>query len=179
MIAGKVLQVPRVAAGPLPWYDWLRERTGYAALDFIGLDINYNKHWSHGLEIRVFDQMPAVALRSVLEQVVVLCDVARTRVAVTDRGLGGRVVADPRRSRAWQEAAGSALLEGAGWRVAPEYVNAFCAAAGISVEHKEPMVAADALRFVVAELGSAVGDGYCQQVMTTGATVGPRGWWCA
>ncbi len=173
MIAGKVLQIQRSAAGPLPWYDWLRERTGYAALDFIGLDINYNKHWSHGLEIRVFDQIPMESLRAVLEQVVVLCDVARTRVSVAERGVGGRIVADPRRSRAWQEAAGSALLEGVGWRVAPEYVNAFCSAAGITVEHKEPMAVGDALRVVMEALRSASGDGYCQRVMN-GETPGGR-----
>lgn len=168
MVAGKLLQMPRPATGVLPWYDWLLERTGYARLEFIGLDLNYNKHWSHGLEIRLFDQMPMGALREVLEEVVLLCDVARTRVAGAGRGVGGRIVADPRRCRAWQAAAGSALLDGGRWHVGPEYVNAFCAAAGVVVEHKEPMTVGDAVRIVLEALRSAEGDGYCQRVMGGG-----------
>jgi hypothetical protein len=160
MTPGKILQIPRPG---MPWYDWLLERTEYARLDFVGLDLNYNKHWSHGLEIRIFDQMPMEALRGVLEEVVVLCDVARTRV---------RAVTDPRRARAWQEAAGSALLEGAGWRVAPEFLNAFCSAAGLTVEHKEPMSVGDARRFVVGALrDGGSGDRFCQQHFGSGAVV--------
>ncbi len=160
MTPGKILQIPRPA---MPWYDWLLERTGYARLDYVGLDLNYNKHWSHGLEIRIFDQMPMEALRGVLEEVVILCDVARTRV---------RAVTDPRRARVWQEAAGLALLEGAGWRVAPEFLNAFCSAAGLTVEHKEPMSVGDARRFVVGALRDrGSGDGFCQRHFGRGAVV--------
>jgi len=54
MDRGKILQIPRSSAGPLPWYDWLHARSMYAPLDVIGLDINFNKHWSHGLELRFF-----------------------------------------------------------------------------------------------------------------------------
>jgi hypothetical protein len=168
MTAGKILQMPR---GPLPWYDWLAERTGYARLDYIGLDLNYNKHWSHGLEIRIFDQMPMADLRLLLEEVVILCDVARARVAAT-RGDGRRAVADPRRSLAWQAAAGSALLEGADWRVEPEYVNAFC---GGEMEHKEPISVGDAHRLVMEALRAEGGDRYCWQVMCEGV---PRGYGC-
>jgi hypothetical protein len=170
MTPGKILQIPRPA---VPWYDWLLERTGYTRLEFVGLDLNYNKHWSHGLEIRIFDQMPTAALRGVLEQMVVLCDVARTRVAGAGRGVGGRVVADPRQCRAWQEAAGSALLEGGGWRVGPEYVNAFCDAIGVGSrleDRKEPMTVPAALEAVMSALRAGSGDGYCQRVMLGGGT---------
>jgi len=151
MPTGKILQIPRGDAGPLPWYDWLATRaTGYAPLDVIGLDLNYSKHWAHGLELRFFDQMPAAALREVLEGVVVLCDVARARL------MRGRcAVPDPRRSRVWQEAAGLALWEGAGWSVAPEFLNTLLEGAGAraSAGLKEPLGAREALATVLAALG--------------------------
>jgi hypothetical protein len=171
MVAGKILQVSRTVAGPLPWYDWLAERTGYTRLDYVGLDLNYNKHWSHGLEIRLFDQMPVAALRTVLEEIVVLCDVARTRVAA------GRMMPNPRRSAAWQVAAGAAILEGEGWRVEPEFVNEFCEGAVPGL--KEPMTVADAQRIVMDALRAGSGDRYCQRVMMGGAVPAVSGGGCS
>jgi hypothetical protein len=161
MPTGKILQIPRAAAGPLPWYDWLATRaTGYAPLDVIGLDLNYSKHWAHGLELRFFDQMPAAALRKVLEGVVVLCDVARALW----RRRGG--IPDPRSVRVWQEAAGWALWEGAGWSVAPDFLNALLKAggAGGAAGLKEPLGVQEALATVLKAL-RGVGDGYCWRVM--------------
>lgn len=159
MPTGKILQVPRGTAGPLPWYDWLYARTHYAALDVVGLDLNYNKHWAHGLELRFFDQMQMADLRVVLEQLVVLCD-----VALTVRGRHG-IVANPRNSPSWVAAAGEALLEGRGWSVPAEYLNAVCEAAGGVSEAKEPLSVTEALDWVIERLTRLRGAGYCMRVM--------------
>lgn len=174
MPTGKILQVPRSVAGPLPWYDRLYERTHYAILDVVGMDLNFNKHWSHGLELRFFDQMPMADLRVVLEQVVVLCDVARSRV-------GG--VPNPRTSPRWIAAAGEALLEGLGWNVPAEYLNGVLESAGAAPDAKEPLPAVEAIEWVFRRL-RRLGDGYCARVMGSGSdsgsgegvpTVGGRG----
>jgi hypothetical protein len=37
------------------WYAEFYKRTSYVSLESRGLDINYKKHWNHGLEFRIFD----------------------------------------------------------------------------------------------------------------------------
>jgi hypothetical protein len=131
MPRGKILQIPRPGAGELPWYDWLYQRTAYAPLTVIGLDINFNKHGAHGLELRFFDQMSRADLREVLTQLVVLMDVALAR----------REVPDPRRHPEWQSAAGEALYYGPAWRVSPEQTGALTGALGVDIAGaKEPMI---------------------------------------
>lgn len=131
MPVGKLLQVQRSSLGPLPWYDWLHARTPYAPLDVIGLDINFNKHWAHGLELRFLDQMPEAALRAVLLDIVVLMDVAEAT--------GGCGIPNPVKDVRWQRAAGSSLLEGLGWHVDAEYLIALGMALGLTTyEPKEP-----------------------------------------
>lgn len=75
MSVGKILQVPRKS---LPWA--INENEGgwypdddtwaYEPLSDIGLDINFNKHRNHGLELRFFDAMPMKTLEEVLEFIV-------------------------------------------------------------------------------------------------------------
>lgn len=160
MPVGKILQLQRSEAGQLPWYDWLHARTAYAPLDVIGLDINYNKHWAHGLELRFLDQMPMPALREILEQIVVLMDIARE----------GRSIPDPRRNPQWQAAAGEALYEGAGWRVSPEELGVFCRALGIASDQKEPLPPTQALKWIMQRIEPR--RGFCWRSMVSGQPVG-------
>jgi hypothetical protein len=41
--------------GEPAWYEEFYKRTAYVRLENHGLDINYKKHWNHGLEFRIFD----------------------------------------------------------------------------------------------------------------------------
>jgi hypothetical protein len=160
MPQGKILQVPRPPAGAIPWYDWLYDRTAYAPLNVIGLDINFYKHGAHGLELRIFDQMSRESLREVLEQIVVLMDVVLTR----------RAVPDPRRHPEWQTAAGESLYYGAGWRVTPEQIEALTSTLGVDIAGaKEPMTP----RAVLIALMEALRPqrGWCwQRMIGSGAT---------
>ena len=149
MPVGKLLQVPRVSLGPLPWYDWLHARTAYAPLDVIGLDINFNKHGAHGLELRFLDQMPEAALRAVLLDIVVLMDIAQ--VAPT--------IPNPVRDVRWQQAAGSALLEGVGWRIEAEYLGVLADVMGLcGYEPKEPRPVSVAIGHLRAAMTGRRGD---------------------
>jgi hypothetical protein len=152
MPVGKILQIPK-QRGDYPWYDWLHERTAYAPLDVVGLDLNFNKHGAHGLELRFLDQMPLDALRAIMEQVVVLCDVAREKW-MPDK---------PQGNRQWQQAVGFALLYGSAWRVEPEFMNALCRALRIPSGCKEPMWASQALPWLFQQLEGR--KGYCCKMM--------------
>lgn len=39
------------------WYDQYHNTSGYTKLEEIGLDINFNKHYNHGIELRIFDHI--------------------------------------------------------------------------------------------------------------------------
>jgi hypothetical protein len=162
MPVGKILQIPKVA-GAYPWYDWLHARTAYAPLDIVGLDLNYSKHGAHGLELRFLDQMPFGSLRAIMEQVVVLCDVAVEQ---------GWDIPKPQESHQWILGAGASLYEGAGWRVVPEFMNAVCRALRIPSGCKEPMWASQALTWVFQRLEPR--KAYCWRVMMGDQPVGCR-----
>jgi hypothetical protein len=141
MPVGKILQIRRADAGPIPWYDRLHTRMAYEPLDVIGLDINYNKHWAHGLEIRIFDQMPIACLRSVMLDIVVLMDIAMDRRSP--------IAANPRGDLIWQTAAELSIYEGSRWNPPPDYLTSLCAACGITNADigKEPLTATQALQW--------------------------------
>jgi hypothetical protein len=129
MPVGKILQIPRPS---LPWYEWLHSRTAYAPLDVVGLDLNFNKHGAHGLELRFFDQMDETSLRAVLLDIVVLMDIAES----------GSPIPNPVKDVRWQRAAASALYEGIGWCVEAEFLIRLGEVLGIvstaGYEPKEP-----------------------------------------
>jgi hypothetical protein len=158
MPRGKILQVPRPGSGEIPWYDWLYTRTAYAPLGVIGLDLNFNKHGAHGLELRFFDQMPMESLRLILCQLVVLMDVALSPSA---KRAG---IPDPRQHPAWQVAAGESLYYGPDWRVEPEFLVAIAAATGAdALDQKEPMTPHAALTALMGALHHQ--KGWCWQRM--------------
>ena len=141
MPVGKILQVYKAALGPNahPWY---KSDTAYEPLEVIGLDINFNKHWAHGLELRFLDQLPMESLRSVMGQVVILMDLA----------LEGFAVPDPRKDPSWIAAASAAIYRGPLWEVAPIEINAICAALRIGEHQKAPMSPAAALMWLFTQL---------------------------
>jgi hypothetical protein len=165
MPTGKILQI-MAPAGRFPWYDRLYERMGgYERLGVVGLDLNFNKHWAHGLEIRIFDQMPRVALREVLEQVVMLMDVAEE----------GRDIPDPRAAAVWNAAVIAAIHRGEAWDVEPAFLNDTAIRAfGCRVEYqKEPMAPVVALAWLTELLERR--RGRCWGWMVGG---GGRPTWC-
>ena len=58
------------------WYAEYHRNSGYQALDKIGLDLNFQKHWNHGLELRFFDWFPECRLPGLLRFLVYCMDVS-------------------------------------------------------------------------------------------------------
>ena len=75
MPEGKIL-ITDLSGVPSTWYTDYHTRSGYKALDKIGLDINFHKHWNHGVEIRFFDWFPVNRLQGLLRFLVYLGDIA-------------------------------------------------------------------------------------------------------
>lgn len=75
------------------WYGMYHKDSGYVKLSEIGLDILFNKHYNHGIELRVFDWFPETKLYELL-QVLILC---------MDQALSLSDIPDPRKSRVWNK----------------------------------------------------------------------------
>jgi hypothetical protein len=61
MERGKILTKPlselSINEMPFWWYNIFYENNAYTKLDEIGMDINFNKHFNHGIELRFFDHI--------------------------------------------------------------------------------------------------------------------------
>jgi hypothetical protein len=71
------------------------EKSPYAKLEELGMDINYKKHYLHGIELRIFDWFPEERLEEVLQFLVYLAEVSLKNdvvEAATDPVWNGLVV---------------------------------------------------------------------------------------
>jgi hypothetical protein len=46
----------------------------YTVRDALGVDINFNKHWNHGLEFRIFDWFPESRIEELFRLLIWMCD---------------------------------------------------------------------------------------------------------
>jgi hypothetical protein len=84
MPTGKILQLDvsfdDLSNTKYGWYDaFYRQCEGYQRLQKIGMDLNFNKHPNHGLELRFFEQLPVVAIREISTFLIYLADFTLTR----------------------------------------------------------------------------------------------------
>ncbi len=85
MPRGKILTEPyaRVAGR---WYEKVYDnpQCAYNILPALGVDINFNKHGNHGLELRIFDWFPDTMLPDVFRMLIWMCDEALAVESVDD-----------------------------------------------------------------------------------------------
>ena len=126
------------------WYDTFYERTAYVKYPQRGLDINYRKHWNHGLEIRIFD-----GLRR--DQMLEAC---RTCWSLCQRSQEFDIVADSRTTPWFQEFILGCMLYGADydvpWNILVPYLETIHYSAVLrSFDEKEPVCVGEVARAVL------------------------------
>jgi hypothetical protein len=107
---GKILQIDCSANGA-EVYGTYNSESCYVGLKKIGLDINFQKHYNHGLELRFLDHMPRVALRNIMNICVYLMD---HLLGGENEGRGDnlRKIRDPHDSSTWKTVVCNALRDG-------------------------------------------------------------------
>jgi hypothetical protein len=80
MIRGKLLTLPYERIDGR-WYEIIHGSPvcSYEGLPALGMDINSQKHWNHGLEFRIFDWFPESRLPDLMRLLVWLADESLTR----------------------------------------------------------------------------------------------------
>lgn len=106
---GKILQVDKSSLPwSLKWYEeFYNECDGYNELPTVGLDINFNKHENHGLELRFLDSMPLERLKECTEFIIWLGDLAMDLYENKSNNLP-----IPQTSTAWIQMTVGAMTEG-------------------------------------------------------------------
>ena len=91
-----------VAADNDGWYNSFHRDSAYNTLGEIGLDINFNKHYNHGIELRFFDWFPEDRLEELLE--ICICSM--------DHALTSGEIEDCRTNRLWNQLMHRAISDG-------------------------------------------------------------------
>ncbi len=110
MKTGKILQESAdnivVAKEEWGWYNRYYQTCGYNRLDKLGMDINFNKHYNHGVEIRFFDFIPH-------EKYEELCKFIQWLTIISSK----KQFANPIYSRDWNDMVIHSLTEGPRWEL--------------------------------------------------------------
>lgn len=157
---GKILQVDCSANGA-EVYGAYNSESCYVGLKNIGLDINFQKHYNHGLELRFFDHMPRVALRNIMIMCVYLMD------HLLDGGGEGkdiRKVRDPHDSNTWKDVTCKALREGHKGILSVKEQISFGSVFGCTVFKKEKSFR-EFYAHICGHLAMTYGNGICAQKM--------------
>lgn len=107
MKEGKILQVEvgEVRGPEFWWFSSYHKESAYVPLDKIGLDINYKKHFNHGVELRFFDWFPEEKLGELCSFLVYLADAS----------LNLPIANEPIHSETWNECVLGMLEHGSEW----------------------------------------------------------------
>jgi len=98
MKPGKILTEPAdnltVAKESYGWYNKYYHYCGYNRLDQLGMDINFNKHYNHGVEVRIFEHLTDV------EQIK---DICKMLIYLGDFSLENEIKENPIKLELWND----------------------------------------------------------------------------
>ena len=157
MEIGKILTMPRDLLEDIDWYKSFHEKVDYKFLNEMGMDINFNKHFSHGLEFRILDSIPMNDLYDILILIVHLADFSLNTV-----------LTNPKRSQLWNRIAENCVHNGKGAFIDVSDQNELYTLLGLSHLSKEPLPVVDVLNIIIEFLSEKYKNGICARCMIHG-----------
>lgn len=154
MEVGKILTKNRKKLNNLDWYESFHKYADYKFLDDLGMDINFNKHYSHGIEFRVLDAIPLNKIKEVLTLMVYLADFSLNTV-----------LTNPIKSPIWHRIAENCVHNGKGYLMDVNDQNEIFTLFNIKYLSKEPMLVTEVLNIIVKELIKEYENGKCVRLM--------------
>jgi hypothetical protein len=151
MPEGKILAIPKSQLPQHSWYHSFYETTAYTDLPNVGLDINFNKHYAHGIEFRIFDAVSFQELETILSYMPVLMDFSLSRPKFTD----------PRTNIFWNTLAKRCVLEGKETQLTVIDTIYLYFIFGINIPVERPMYVTDILTVLMNHLTEKYGDRFC------------------
>jgi len=157
MEIGKILTRDRDTLEDIDWYKSFHNKVDYTFLNKLGMDINFNKHYCHGLEFRILESVPLNDLQDILYNIVHLADFS---LDVT--------LMNPKKSQLWHKIAENCIHNGCGYFMDPSDQNELYAIFGLSQLSKEPLQVTDVLNIITEFLAEKYKSGLCTRYMIKG-----------
>ena len=157
MREGKILtqetSTIRAAEMPFWWYYRFHAQSAYCSLQKIGLDINYKKHYNHGIELRFFDWFPEDKLESLLVFLIALADCALNRCEVDE----------PAFSETWNNLTLGVFQEGGFFMMSSEIMAMYEKILGIELPNSATVL--EAFPLISKRIIKKYGGGMCSKIM--------------
>jgi hypothetical protein len=157
MEVGKILTRARDKLEDIDWYKSFHEKVDYKLLDALGMDINFNKHYCHGLEFRILESVPLSDLQNILYIMVHLADFS-LEVELTN----------PKKSQLWHKIAENCVHNGRGYFMDVPDQNELYALFGLTHLSKEPMQITEVLNIITEFLAEKYKNSLCTNCMISG-----------
>jgi hypothetical protein len=154
MPIGKILTVKRDTLENIDWYNSFHEKVDYKLLDDIGLDINFNKHYAHGLEFRILDAIPPADIKDILLLIVHLADLSLEKD-----------FDNPKKSKLWHKIAENCVHNGKGYLIDVSDQNELYKIFNVFNLTKEPLYANEVLNLIRDNLYENHTNGQCVRYM--------------
>jgi hypothetical protein len=157
METGKILTKPVEELCGIDWYHSFHEKTDYVFLKELGLDINFNKHYSHGIEFRILDSLPYDDLQNIMKYVVYLADLSLN----VD-------FQNPKKMAFWHKITEECILHGRGYLMDVYEQNKLFSVFRMKCMSKEPQYISDVFYMIVRYLEEESKGGLCYNAMLLG-----------
>jgi hypothetical protein len=159
MEVGKILTKSRQLLKDIDWYTSFHEKVDYKFLAEIGMDINFNKHYSHGLEFRIFDSIPIADIHDIITFLVYLADFSLDNQ-----------ITNPKKLPIWHRITENCIHNGKGYHMDVSDQNELYRIFGLSELSKEPQLVTDVFDSIVQCLCVKYNNGLCVKYMIKGET---------
>jgi hypothetical protein len=123
------------------WYDAFYAKTNYKPLEELGMDLNFNKHERHGLEIRWLDAIPFSSLEEVL---ILLFHLADCSMDLD--------ISNPTECKQWHRMAEQCVHLGKGYQMNVSDQHELYKRLGVCHLSKEPLMVQEVLQIVKKDL---------------------------
>lgn len=108
------------------WYNRVHEKSIYTKLEEVGYDINFNKHWNHGIELRIFDHICDYNdLYKCFEFIIFLCDIIFS---------DSNTIINPIKDEIWNNIVYNCMIYGKNYVLSPEEKNSYENILGFKVD---------------------------------------------
>lgn len=141
----------------LSWYDEFHKKVSLKYLDELGMDINFNKHFAHGIEFRILDALPVSDLEKVLTFIVYLADFSLENT-----------LSNPMNNALWHKLALNCVHNGKGYYIDVSDQNELFKVFKVNYSSKEPLLAIDILDILINSVKIKYKDGLCVRLMING-----------
>ena len=157
MEVGKILTRSRDKLENIDWYKSFHDKVDYKFLNELGMDINFNKHFCHGLEFRIFESLPISDMNDLLISMIYLADFSLEKEII-----------NPKKTALWHTIAEKCVHDGKGYYMDVSDQNELYGLFELDYLSKEPLPAPKVLDIIIEYLAEKYKNGKCVKYMIRG-----------